>query len=557
MPRFTSKSSPATAKAAPAPAPREALVSGGSYHYARRPMQRRAAPPTDTSYATAAPVNLPSGAVVQRQIGDGEWLLNGRMVVHVSGKKFEIVGHETFLGRLYYKLEDSGGSTHLARADDDNYNLFTGYEGVFGFEGREQSRTSIEFTVYRRDGGPRTRTQFADPAAAVEILVNQCDVPRADAEDLITKSDWSYPVVRRLMRLLEQESLLQPGLSEGARLWEEAQPDRVYTIRTTGVGSQLAQLVGCHLMEYQETNNGTQGPRQSKHESRQTQLEFTRAILSLPEYQVATHAIGLGQPPHLSQFPAPFDIKFEGGPLFGRNAGTSTFKIYQSSLAARDQGFDYTDTLDDDARRERRTTTRAALASTSFNADTKDIPGLEDDDFIQSQFGLKDTESDHSMDEDEEWEPPLTTTTVSSWTLEQLYEFIYKHNVYSGVLFKEYAAKQAELDILETKPHGTFDRDALLASRYRRRRVQLRIAKADDALLDTLRRLDIPDAGSVTRRLLQWRKKTQMVAAKTSRRARRYQEALRLYGQKSLLTLRSEGYPPPLNGIGDETLKHC
>lgn len=495
-------------------------------------------------------------AVVQRQIGAGGMLLQGRLVVDRAGTKYEIVGHHSFRGRLEYTLQTSGGSSFSVRADDDNFNLYAGYEGVLGFDGREQERSPIEFTISRRHDGPRTKTVFSDPARAKQILVTQCDVPQSMADSLIDKADWSYPTVRSLMELLSKDGTLQPGLDEGARLWEEAQPEKVYTIQTTGVGSQLAQLVGCHLMEFQETNNGTQGPRQSKEESRQNQLELTRAILSLPEDQVAKHAIGLGQPPHVSHFPAPFDIKFEGGPLFGRNAGTSTFKVYQSAIKKRDLQFDHTDTLENAARKNRKIAMRSALDETEFNVDKKKLLQQPDEDFLRAQFGLKDTESDNSMDEDEAWESPLTRDLIGAWTLEQLHEFLFKHNVYSGVLFKDYASKLAELDILAMQPPHTYDSGKLSASKARRSRVQTRVRRANDALSATLQSLGI-NVKLVYTRLKQWRDKSDLLASKDSEQAQQYELALEQYGRKSLLTLQQEGYPAPLDKVGEKTLEQC
>lgn len=494
-------------------------------------------------------------AVVQRQIGAGGMLLEGRLVVDAAGTKYEIVGQQTFLGHLEYELQTAGGSSFFVRADDDNFHLYQGYEGVLGFDGREQERTPIEFTISRRDNGPRTNTVFSDPTRAKQILVTQCDVPQQMADTLIDKADWSYPMVRSLMALLSKDGTLQPGLDEGARLWQEAQPEKVYTIQTTGVGSQLAQLVGCHLMEYQETNNGTQGPRQSKEESRKNQLKLTRAILSLPEDQVAKHAIGLEQPPFVNQFPAPFDIKFDGGPLFGRNAGTSTFKVYQSAIKKRSLDFDHRDTLQDAARKNRKTAMKSALADTKFNVDTMALL-QPDEDFLRSQYGLKDTESDNSMDEDEGWESPLTKEAIGTWTLEQFHEFLFKHNVHSGVLFKEYASKQAELDILAMQPPQRYDSGKLSASRNRRGRVQSRVKRANDALLSVMRSLGI-NVTFVYTRLKQWQDKSNLLKSKNSTKANEYKQALQQYGQKSLLTLQQEGYPPPLEGVADKTIEQC
>ena len=521
------------------------------------PLQAQMNPVANRSLLTIPPP--PQGherAVVQRRIGDGGSLLQGRMVVDAFGRKYEIVGHQMFQNRLEYKLQTEGGSTRLVRADDDAYQLYAGYKGVFGFDGREQERTPIEFTIKRRDGGPRTTTVFANVVQATAILVKQCDVPAETAKQLIATSDWSYPMVRHLIQILSTDGTLQPGLDEGGRLWEEAQPEKVYTIRTTGIGSQLAQLVGCHLMEFQETNNGTQGPKQSKDVSRQQQLELTRAILALPADQVAKHAIGLGQPQYVKQFPAPFDIKFEGDPLFGRNAGTSTFKIYQSAIKMRDTDFDHTDTLLGDARQDRKLATRAALAKTEFNVDQMELSAKPDEDFIHSHLGLKDTDSDYSMEEDDDWKPPLTMEVVGTWTLEQLHEYVFKHNVYSGVLFKDYAAKLAELDILETETPHTYEKGTLSTTRERRQGVQEQVQRADLALWNIMQALQI-NVVTLYTRLSQWKEKSALVASKNSIQAQAYKRSLQEYSRKRLAVLRDEGYPPPLDGIGQKTLEKC
>ena len=505
--------------------------------------------------AKAQPVTRAYGdEIVQRQIGAGETLLYGRLVVDRLGRKYEIVGHQVFLGRLEYKLASSGGSTHFVRADDADYELYNAYEGVLGFDGREQARTPLEVTIRRRDGGPRTRTIFSNEALAKRVLVNECGVPEEVVDDLISKSDWSYPKVKELMALLSEEGTLQPGLDEGARLWLEEQPATEYTIVTTSSGSQLAQLVGCHLMEYQETNNGTQGPRQGNDESRQKQLELTRSILGLPDEQVALHAIGLGMPKPLDMFPASFDVKFEGGGIFSQPAGTSTFKIYQSSISNRDQRFDHTHTLDDDARTDRRDSVKRALADTAFGLDQ--VMPMEDVDFTRTYLGVKDTDSDHSMDEDEDWVEPLTIKQVGSWTLNQFHEFVYKHNVHSAVLLKEYAAKQAELDILDDRMSASSSRTALNASRRRRKRVQNQIERSIASLWNIMEALNI-NVNFVYTRRQQWLKKTEVVAPRTSAAAQEYKRTLKAYSEKSLLTLHGEGYPPPLNGIGIKTLGNC
>jgi hypothetical protein len=515
----------------------------------------------DPMYKPAAigttPGPAPQGqerAIVQRRIGAGGILLRGRIVIDTGGQKYEIVNDHEFRGRLEYKLQTKGGTTLFVDADDDRYKLYAGYSGVLGFDGREQERTAIEFTVKRRHDGPRTLTSFSDPRQAKTILVKQCDVPIETAENLIEKSDWSYPMLKQLMEILAKDDALQPGLDEGSRLWQEAQPEKIYTIRTTDVGSQLAQLVGCHLMEYQETNSGTQGPRQSKDVSRQHQLELTSAILSLPEDRVAKHAIGLGQPQHIGQFPAPFDIRFEGGGVFGKSAGTVTYKAYQSAIKNRDQSFDHTDTLVDEARGNRKETTKAALTDKSFNVDRMEL--FEAEDFIQAHLGVKDTESDNSMEEDDDWEAPLTQAEVGQWTLEQLHEYVFKHNVYSGVLLKETAAKLAEVEIMETDNPHTGEQDKLSAIKHRRKGVQNQIQRATDALANVMQSLGI-DVPTIVTRLQQWKNKSALLQSKNSSAAKDYKRSLRKYSETSLVTLQQQGYPPPLPGIGDKTLKEC
>lgn len=530
--------------------------------------------------------------VIQRKIGHGGVLYRGWKVVDRSGNKFEIVNDHIFLGRLKYVLEDEGGSQKWVDFEDDNYELDGKYKGIEEFtdwqllqtgskrkrlsdprgaadknteEGntavvkKKRTKTSLKFVIARRDGSARTNTTFSDKTLAIQVLTEECGLGKKLATSLIQKKDWSYPTMRSLMEILQEMGTLQPGLGEGAKLWRDKQKVGRYEVETTQNGSQLAQIVGCHLMEYQETNSGTQGPRQKNDLSRQKQLDLSEAILQLPAEQAPEHTLGLGLEDHVKLFPALFDVKFEDNEnkLFSKTAGSLTFKLYQSAIKARNQQYDHTDTLTDAARKDRKIKLKRELARKKFEVDSLDKFKKKDEDYLHTYLGLKDTESDNSLDEAEEWESPFTVEKVGKWTLKEFYAQVYKQNVYSGVLLKESAAKLAELDVLESKPQQRPVREKASNSRRRRRRVQSRVKAVNDVLLQVMRDLNI-NVVKLYERLSQWQnKKKALDSIKTTdkdnlQEITELKASLNEYMQMKLSDLQPLDYPPPLQGIGEK-----
>ncbi|GAA0552853.1 hypothetical protein [Chitinophaga japonensis] len=531
--------------------------------------------------------SMSASGVIQRMIGNGGYLHRGRIVIGPSGARFEIVDNDIFRGRLAYKLEDRDGNQVWADFQDNNYNFDPSYTGVLGFTGwdeknveegeatRKRKRKNegsatkkrktivpIKFHVARRHNSARTYTTFDDPGEAIRVLREECGLTAELATSIISKKDWSYPTMQSLMSLLQKEGALQPGLEEGAKLWQAEQPAKQYTIKTTSNGSPLAQIVGCHLMEYQETNNGTQGPRQSRDESRKKQLEFTQAILGLPAEQAPLHSLGIGQPDHVKLFPALFDVKFEDNQnkLFSKTAGSLTFKLYQSALSGRDQQFSHKDTLLSAARKDRKEKTKQVLREMQFDADALHRFSEKDEDHLRVHLGVKDTGSDNSMEEDESWKFPFSVAEVGEWTLREFYDYVFKHNVYSGGMFKEYAAKMAELDILEGESKDSDAQQQIEKSRARRKGVQSRVKSANDELFRIMRVLQI-DIVKAYQRLHQWEEKLSILQSgnpedeqkKTTIAA--YKASLGDYMKMTLTELKKKRYPTPLQGIGDKQLK--
>ena len=543
--------------------------------------------------------------VIQRMIGDGGIIHHGRVVTGPLQRKYEIIGHDVFNKKLTYKLLDRGGNEIIVDSTDRRYQFEPYYSGVMGLDkldkinneeyeeddeygenmlpediisflpeplakeyedklAREAQKkkihSNIEFTVSRREGSARTFTKFANPAMAIRVLTEECSLNEKLATSLINKRDWSYPTMRSLMEELEKSNSLQPGLQEGANLWKSKQPSTNYTITTSQNGSQLAQIVGCHLMEYQETNNGTQGPRQTLDESRKKQLRFSEAILSLPSTHAPQHSMGVGLSDHVKLFPAMFDVKFEDTKLklFNKKAGSVTFKLYQTAIRNRDLQFDHEHTLLDDARKDRKEKTIEALRKKHFEAD--DMDKFKNEDFIHTHLGLKDTESDNSMDEDEDWKFPYTPEEVGKWTMKELHEYVFKHNVYAGVLFKEYAAKLAELDALEGGPQNKTEQLKVEKLSASRKRVQNRMKNASQELLNIMIHLKI-NIVDLYRRLKQWKEKWEILNNShttnkdNQKTIESYKATLEEYAKKTLSELKSKGYPTPLDGLGDVYLK--
>ena len=531
---------------------------------------------------------------VQREIGDGGIVNLWREAFHISGRRLRITGHTMFLGEVHYTVEDSGGNSRLARGSDPHFSL----DGVF------PTRTPIAFTVARREsgrggktGGPRTNTYFVDTGAAMNTLITECGVPENVAREMSGKHDWSYPDMQSLMRFLESTDSVQPGFNEGVRLWQEAQPSFKYAIQTTARGSQLAQIVGCHMMEYQETNNATQGKYTSQDMSRKQQLEFSEAISRLPPEQIPLHTLGIGGGRYTGMFPAMFDVKYEepGQKTFTKPASGKTFKTFQSAILARDEEFGYQDTLDPEARADRKEALTETLEGEKFRFDrlmrrksrrekkekekkrksTKKKTVAFDDDyameedvetpqnFLAEEFGITGDDSDASLEADDDWEFPRTLESVGTWTLEEFYQYVYKTNVYSGVISKEYSAKLAELDIMSSNPLMEFDTSTMQeidVATHRRQGVQDRVESFNTGLSQLLGQLDI-DVGRIYKLVTEWKNKKGYLDERASgsksanRTARERKRALRRYGRKSLLKLKAEGYPLPLPGLGEATLK--
>lgn len=63
--------------------------------------------------------------VIQRKIGDGEFLLHGRIVKHKpTGITYEIIGSMRSFGKIFYRLSNNDGNTiELAAEDDPAYDL--------------------------------------------------------------------------------------------------------------------------------------------------------------------------------------------------------------------------------------------------------------------------------------------------------------------------------------------------------------------------------------------------------------------------------------------------
>lgn len=532
-------------------------------------------------------------APVQRQIGDGGILNLGREAFHISGRRLKITGSTIFLGELHYTVEDSGGSSRLAKWSDPHFSL----DGVF------PTRTPISFRVARREtgrggktGGPRTNTYFLDTDAAMKTLIIECGVPENVAREMSGKHDWSYPDMQSLMTFLQSTDSVQPGFNEGVRLWQEAQPSFKYSIQTTARGSQLAQIVGCHMMEYQETNNATQGPITGQDMSRKKQLEFSEAISRLPPEQVPLHTLGIGAGRYTGMFPAMFDVKYEepGQKSFTKPASGKTFKTFQSAILAREEEFDYQDTLDPEARADRKEALTRTLEAENFKFDRlmrrkarrekkerekeqksgkkktvayDDDYAMEEDvetpqNFLADEFGITGDDSDASLEADEDWEFPRTVESVGDWTLQEFYQYVYKTNVYSGVISKEYSAKLAELDIMSSNPLMEFDtatmQDIDVAS-HRRQGVQDRVDSFNTGLSQLLGQLGI-DVGRIYKLTTEWKNKKEILDNRpkgkksANRIARDRKKALREYSKKPLLTLKAEGYPLPLPGLGPASL---
>lgn len=425
---------------------------------------------------------------------------------------------------------------------------------------KKKRRNSIKFSVARRDKGARTNTTFNNSSQAKEILMDECELPQDLVTSLVEKKDWSYPTMQQLMTELQKQGTLQPGLQEGVNLWKDSQPSFNYTIETTDKGSPLAQIVGCHLMEYQETNNGTQGVRQRKDKSRKKQLELSTAILSLPEDQAPKHSLGIGLPEHVRLFPPMFDVKFEDNKkkFFAKTAGAKTFKIYQNALSKMNPQYTIDDTLVDQARKDRRTQIKDTLEGTTFDVDrNKD---LETEDYFKSELGLKDTESDNSMEEDEDWKFRYTPQKVGKWTLQKLFDYVFKHNVFSGVLYKDTGAKLAELDILENKTKDVKELKRIKKSRKRRTGVQSRVKQANDELLKTMETLGV-NTVLLYQRLQQWKAKKKILDTATTTNGEKkkkiaaHKKTLKTFMEMTLKKFQEDGYPPPLEGIGNGTLK--
>ena len=514
-------------------------------------------------------------AVIQCAIGLGGILNYGKLVFDQTGKRYEILSSLEFLGKLQYKLGDEDGNELYVAADDDKYRLDTEYKGVMGFTGldnphdegllpqgknkrkmadwdsdeeedghlakkRKAVYSPISFSVARRDGSARTNTTFAYPQKAIQVLTQECYLNEDLAKAIVEKKDWSYPTLAKLMAIPQQNGTLQPGLSVGKNLWTRQQPTKKYDVTTSPHCDPLAQIVGCHLMEYQETNNGTQGPRQQLDRSRKQQLEFSKAILDLPSEQAASHSLGMDMPQHARLFPAMFDVKFEDSANKGflKTAGTVTYKAFQSSLKKRKQTYTYNDTLLDKARKDRREQMKTALSDTAFDVDTMDIFKSANENFLQNQFGIKDTDSDHSQEEEEDWEFPYTEKQVAGWTLNEFCQFIFKHNVYSGVMLKENSAKLAELEIKEQSIETAMELDQIEKSRDRRKGVQNRIIQTNDTWQRIMKSLGI-NVNLVYSRINEWKKEYN--GDKKIGRAKK--KVLNKYIKMTLSQLKSQEYP--------------
>jgi|GEM_PF-1660876 len=521
--------------------------------------------------------------VIQRAIGAGGEKLHGKKVVDAKDNLYVIDGHRETRTALKYNLKYLKNKYIWVDAWDDDYDLYN--KEVMEEEPKEQPersskkrarssdtkeppkkkrRKSIKFTVARRDKGPRTRTTFTNSKEAIKVLMEE-GLSKKLATSLVAKDDWSYPTMRSLMETLQEQGILQPGLQEGANLWTQHQEVGEYKVETTDTGSQLAQIVGCHLLEYQETNNGTMGPRQKKETSRKKQLSFSKEILKLPPQQVTEHSLGLGLPPFVNLFPGMFDTKYEDNEhkVFSKTAGALTFKLFQKALKERDQQFGHEDTLNDQSRKDRKDTVKRVLREQQFDVDQLDRFKDEKVDYLKTYMGIKDTDSDDSFDETEGWESPYTIQKVRQWTLREFYDNVYKQNVYSGVLLKDTASKLAELDVLELQskpgPKSTTGKK-LTRTRSRRRRVQSRVGQVNESLRSIMQALDIDIVKAYTR-VKQWKTKSSMLASiktddqQKALRIAKYQQSLDDFISMKLVDMKKKDYPAPLDGVGEKTLE--
>lgn len=539
-----------------------------------------------------APVSGTSGATIQdnrsmshqASIGNGGLLLRGRIVRGPNSEKYEIIHHFEFNGKINYRLATvEEGDEITVLEDDPRYQLDKGYTGVMGMTGfreekqkekeeEEEEYTPIEFHVARRAQKGRTVTTFKDTPKAIRVLQTECNLSKQDAEGLVDRKDWTYPMLRHLMTVLSQNGQLQPGLQEGVRLWEAAQSgikklriaERQYTIRTTRNGSPLAQIVGCHYMEYLETNFASQGPRVSKDPTRMKEQQFLKAMLEMPEDQVNIHVAGIGQPHFVGLYPAPMDIRYVDNTqqVHSDGAGAKIYKTYQEAQKKRKAGFGYQHTLDNLNRKDRKTALHDTVKSQHFNVDQLEKFHGQGEDFLQKQIGIRETESDNSVEEVSDWESPLDEQEILSWTLKEFAEFVFKHNVYSGVYVKEANAKMAELAILTNATPNPKTQKKITRSRKRRQGVQSRVQTANQALYSIMGRLGTSTT-DMCRKLDQWKDKSSLLASLTPeskegiRIKAEWEADLKAYYGQTISELKRQGYPPPLEKIAEKTIKAC